>query len=67
MQRRELLKGLAAATGVTLAAHLDPARATPKKGQAAMSKPVDLFTKDWGSGAPLLFSERAETARWAPQ
>lgn len=57
MQRRELLKGLAAATGVTLAAHgLDSAHATPPaKGHAIMSKPVDLFTKDWGSGAPLLF------------
>lgn len=57
MQRRELLKGLAAATGVTLAAHgPGTAHATPpRKGQAAMSKPVDLFTKDWGSGAPLLF------------
>jgi len=57
MQRRELLKGLAAATGVTLAAHgLDSAHATPpRKGPIAMSKPVELFTKDWGSGAPLLF------------
>lgn len=57
MQRRELLKGLATAAGVTLAANaLEPAHATPpKKGQAAMSKPVDLFTKDWGSGTPLLF------------
>ena len=57
MQRRELLKGLAAATGVTLAAPgLASAPATPpRKGSAAMSKPVALFTKDWGSGAPLLF------------
>lgn len=51
MQRRELLKGFAAATALA-----GLADAQPSKGQAAMPQPVDLFVKDWGQGAPLLFA-----------
>ncbi len=54
MQRRELLKGLGAASALALAANeLEPVHAAP--GGKAMSKPVQLFVKDWGSGKPLLF------------
>ncbi len=49
MDRRDLFKGFAAATLVTLAAPPSQGAAMPAE------KPVDLFVKDWGSGVPLVF------------
>lgn len=54
LERRELLKGLAAASGVVLASQtIETAHAAP--GAKPMSNPAQLFVKDWGSGKPLLF------------
>jgi non-heme chloroperoxidase len=56
MQRRELLKGLAAAGGLALGPNLfESAQATAHKGAHQMRTPIDLFVKDWGSGSPLVF------------
>src|SRR5215813_9531094 len=63
MQRRELLKGLAAAGSIAAAPHvLDAAHATatPREGSRTMSMitaadGTELFVKDWGRGRPLLF------------
>jgi pimeloyl-ACP methyl ester carboxylesterase len=60
MQRRELLKGFAAATGLAVGAQLVDAHAAPNPGNKPMATiqttdGTELFVKDWGAGKPLLF------------
>jgi pimeloyl-ACP methyl ester carboxylesterase len=58
MQRRELLKGLAAATGLALGHQaLDAHAATGGNPMTTVQAAdgTDLFIKDWGTGTPLLF------------